>query len=132
MAESFENDITNGCDFLDCVTEVLLSQCSDENTCDISGIGGLSDVVPSRVELDRNVVDAGYVASGLTGLSDLLCDDTDTANFVPISIDAVLHNNAFRNCDKEGGHHDSARAEQSMDAPFTATIEQQNFQSGRV
>jgi hypothetical protein len=132
MAESFANDITNGCDFLDCVTEVLLSQCSDENTCDISGIGGLSDVVPSRVELDRNVVDAGYVASGPTGLSDLLCDDTDTANFVPISIDAVLHNNAFRNCDKEGGHHDSARAEQSMDTPFTATIEQQNFQSGRV
>jgi hypothetical protein len=97
MAESFASDITNGCDFLDYVTEVLLSQCSDENTCDISEISGLSDVVPSRVELDRNVADAGFVSSGLTGLSDLLCDDTDTANFVPISIDAVLHNNAVRN-----------------------------------
>jgi hypothetical protein len=70
-AECYPNSIAKGRDFLACATEVLLSQCCHEIACEFSGIGGLANVAPTRLELDRDGADTDCVASCHAGLSDL-------------------------------------------------------------
>jgi hypothetical protein len=67
-AECYPNAIAKGRDFLACAREVLLSQCCDEIAGKFAGIGGLANVAPTRVELDRDCADTDCVASGHNGL----------------------------------------------------------------